>query len=343
MTLAEIARLIEGKVVGDENLVITGLSGIQEAQEGEMTFVTDPKYILPAQKTKASALIISRDMEIPGKSVILADNPSFAFTKVIAAVSDDEAHHFKGIHQTAIVAEDAILGENIAIGPYGVVESRAKIGNNTEIHSGTYVGREAVIGEGCLIYPNITIRERTKIGNRVIIHSGTVIGSDGFGFTRVKGLHEKIPQIGIVVIEDDVEIGANVTIDRARFNKTVVGAGTKIDNLVQIGHNVIIGKNCIIVSQVGISGSVVIEDGAVLAGQVGVAGHLTIGKGAVVAAQTAVMKSVPPGTKVIGSPARHYDEELKISALVRRLPKYVKEIKELKKKVEDLESKTKNN
>lgn len=338
-TLAEIANIVDGEVVGDEDLVITGLGGIQEAKEGDITFLANPKYILLSKKTKASAIIVSRGMEIPGKSVIRTDNPSLAFTDLITAMTEEGPSLVgKGVHKAAFIAEDAVIGENVSIGPYAIIEGQATIGDNTVIYGGSYVGHYASIDNDCLIYPNVTIREQVVIGSRVIIHSGAVIGSDGFGFVQVDGVHKKIPQVGTVSIEDDVEIGANVTIDRARFDKTIIGRGTKIDNLVQVAHNVVMGENCIIVSQVGISGSVNIGNGAILAGQAGVTGHLSIGEGAVVLSQSAVAKSVPARTQVSGSPARPHNDAKRVHAYTQRLPQYVKMIKELQKRVEELEA-----
>lgn len=342
-TLAEIASIIDGEVIGDKDLVIEGINSIQEAEEKELTFISELKYLSLAQESKASAFIVSRDVDISGKHIIKTDNPSLAFTQILTLISEEENVHPKGIHETAIIATDAIIGKNVSIGPYAVIEGNVTIGDNTVIYSGVFVGTQTVIGNDCLIYPNVTIREKVEVGNRVIVQSGAVIGSDGFGFTQVKGVHKKIPQIGIVVIEDDVEVGANVTIDRARFDKTIVGQGTKIDNLVQIAHNVVIEKNCILVSQVGISGSVTIEEGAVLAGQVGVAGHLKIGKGVVVSAQSAVMKSIPAKEKVSGSPARPYMQAKRALAVTQKLPQYIKKITDLEKRIDELERKTKNN
>jgi len=273
-TLAEIAKIVNGEVVGDKDLVITGFSGIQEAKEGDLTFLANSKYIPFCRKTKASAIITSRDIEIPEKSVIRTDNPSLAFTDLISAATEGSSHLIKGIHKAAFIAEDAIIGKNVAIGPYAIIESKAVIGDNTVIFGGSYIGHDTTIGVDCLIYPNVTVRERVTVGNHVIVHSGTVIGSDGFGYIQIDGIHKKIPQVGTVVIEDDVEIGANVTIDRARLDETVSGRGSKIDNLVQVAHNVIMGENCIIISQVGISGSVNIGKGSILAGQAGVIGHV---------------------------------------------------------------------
>ena len=340
-TLAEIAKIIGGEVVGDKDLVITGLSGIQEAKEGDLTFLAHSKYIPFCRKTKASAIITGRDIEIPGKSVIRTENPSLAFTDLISAVTEKNAYFRDGIHAAAFIAEDAVIGDNVSVGPYAVIESKAAIGENTVIFAGSYIGHGTVIGPDCMIYPHVTVREHVTIGCHVIVHSGTVIGSDGFGYIQVDGLHRKIPQVGTVVIGDDVEIGANVAIDRARFDKTVIGRGCKIDNLVQVAHNVVMGENCIIISQVGISGSVNIGKGAILAGQAGVTGHITIGEGAVIYAQSAIAKSVPAHAQVSGYPARSHHEAKRIHAYTQRLPQYVKAIQELEKKVEGLEARFK--
>ena len=340
-TLAQIAKLVNGELVGDPRQVITGLSGVKEARPGDLTFIANPKYISSLKTTKASAIITPRHVDIPGKSVIRTDNPSLAFARVASFLADTACRP-KGIHKTAIIAGDAVIGKNVAVGPYTVIEGGAVIGDNTLIFSGCYVGHRAVLGKDCLIYPHVTLREWITIGDRVIIHSGTVIGADGFGYVWANGKHEKIPQIGTVIIEDDVEIGANTAIDRARFDKTVIGEGSKIDNLVQIAHNVVMGKHCIIISQVGISGSVVIEDGAVLAGQVGVHGHLTIGKGVMATSRAVVTKSIPAGEKISGSPARPYMAEQRFQAALRRVPLYIKTILDLKKRVEKLEKKLNN-
>lgn len=337
-TLAEIAKIINGEVVGDKDLVITGLSGIQEANEGDLTFLANSKYIPFCKKTKASAIITSRDIEVPGKSVIRTDKPSLAFTDLMSAMTEGSVHYPKGIHKASFVAKDAVIGRNVAVGPCAVIEGEAVIGDNTIIFAGSYVGHGTRIGSDCLIYPNVTIREHVFIGDRVTVHSGTVIGSDGFGYVNVDGVHKKIPQIGTVVVEDDVEIGANVAIDRARFDKTVVGRGSKIDNLVQVAHNVVMGENCIIVSQVGISGSVNIGKGAILAGQAGIAGHISIGEGAVAHAQSGITKSIPAGEQVSGYPARPHAEARRIYAYTQKLPQYVKTIKMLEQRIKDLEA-----
>ncbi|MDO8581084.1 MAG: UDP-3-O-(3-hydroxymyristoyl)glucosamine N-acyltransferase [Candidatus Omnitrophota bacterium] len=338
-TLSQIAQIVKGEVVGDENLIITGLSGIQEAQSGDLTFIENEKYLPLVQHTKASALITPRHFECPGKSIVRTENPTLAFSALIGVFVKPELSLFKGIHPTALIGKKVDLGQNVTVGPYTVIEDHGRIGENTVISGGCYVGHHTTIGNNCLLYPHVSVREYTQIGDRVMIHSGSVIGSDGFGYTQVNGKHQKIPQIGIVLIEDDVEIGANVTIDRARINKTVIGRGTKIDNLVQIAHNVIVGEDCIIISQVGISGSVNIGKGVILAGQVGIAGHLSIGEGAIIAAKSGIHKSVPPHTQIFGYPGQPMDKARKINACIQRLPDYVKKIQELQKKIEALEKK----
>jgi len=341
-TLKEIAGIIDGEVVGDADIVITGLSGIKEAHEGDLTFLANPKYLPFIEKTQASAIITSREIKSASKAIIRTQDPSLAFTKILSSFAPCETNHPKGIHPTAILGRNVKLGKNVAIGPYAVVENDVLIGDDTVIYANTYIGHNASIGSNSLIYPNVSVRERVCIGNRVVIHSGTVIGSDGFGFATIKGLHHKIPQIGTVVIEDDVEIGSNVAIDRARFDKTLIGKGSKIDNLVQIAHNVVIGENSIIVAQAGISGSTIIGKNVTLAGQAGLVGHITVGDGATVAAQGGVTKSIPPNTLVSGYPAKPHDVARKVNACVQNLPKLYNTISELKKRVEELEKRINN-
>ena len=347
-TLAQIAKFIGGEVVGDKDLIVTALSGLQEAQVGELSFVANSKYFPLAKQTKASALIIARQMNVSffasseKKSFILVDNPSFAFTQIATLLNKNNFPPVLGIHPSAIIEKGVRLGKNISIGAYTVIERQAEIGDNVVIYSHGYVGYHSHIGKNCLIYPHVTIREATKIGERVIIHSGAVIGSDGFGFDQANGENKKIPQLGTVVIEDDVEIGANVTIARARFDKTIIGKGTKIDNLVQIGHNVVMGENCIVVAQVGVAGSARVGKNTILAGQSGVVGHVTIGEGSIVAAQSAVLKSIPAFSKVSGFPARPHVQAKRVNAALQRLPLYVKKIQMLENKINELEKRLNN-
>ena len=336
-TLQELADILGGELIGDADIVITGISGIKEARRGDITFLANPKYFPLMKTTKASALITSKEISKATKPIIRTDDPSLAFAKVVNLVAPNDINHPQGIHPTAIIGKGARLGTNVAVGPYAIIEDNVIVENDTIIYGGCYIGHHAKVGKNCIIYPNASIRERVEIGNRVIIHSGAVIGSDGFGFATVKGVQEKIPQIGIVMIEDDVEIGANVTIDRARFDKTCIGRGTKIDNLVQIAHNVVIGENCIIVAQAGISGSTTLGKRVILAGQAGVVGHITIGDGAIVAAQAGVTKSVPANLKVSGYPAKAHETAKRVNACVQRLPQLNKKIKKLEERIAQLE------
>lgn len=335
--------MIDGELVGDPNIVITGVSGIKEAKSGDITFLANSKYAALMQKTNASAIITSRDIVDAPKPVIRTDDASLAFTKIVTLALPETIKHPQGLHPKASISTRAFLGKNVSVGAFTIIEDGVRIGDGTIIYGGSYIGADTEIGTNCLIYPLVSIRERNVLGNRVIIHSGAVIGSDGFGFIKVNGVQEKIPQIGIVLIEDDVEIGANVTIDRARFDKTIIGCGTKIDNLVQIAHNVVVGKNCTIVSQAGVSGSTVIGDGAILAGQAGIVGHIQIGEGAIVAAQAGVTKSVPAHTMVSGYPARRHDSAKKVNACVQNLPNLYDKVKALEAKLEALEKKLKGN
>jgi UDP-3-O-[3-hydroxymyristoyl] glucosamine N-acyltransferase len=337
-TIKEIAVIVDGEIVGDENTVVTGICGIKEAREGDLTFVANPRYLPLMNHTRASAIITSKDVKSAPKPIIRTENPSIAFAKMVSLMAPNEVKRPTGIHPTAVIGDKVRLGRNVAIQPYVVIEDNVEIKDNTILYAGVYIGHHTKIGMDCVVYPYVIIRERVVIGNRVIIHGGTVIGSDGFGFSTVKGVHQRIPQIGNVIIEDDVEIGANVTIDRARFDKTLIKKGTKIDNLVQIAHNVIVGENSIIVAQSGISGSTVIGRNVTLAGQSGVIGHISIGDNAVVAAQAGVTKSVPANACVSGYPAKQHNLAKRINACVQNLPDLYKKVKMLEEEVERLKT-----
>lgn len=340
-TLKEIAKVINGTVIGNADIVITGVAGIKEAREGDITFLANPKYISFAESTKASAIVTSHAIKIDSKTIIQTDNPSLAFTQLVSSFSEYQPTHPKGIHSTVVLGKGVTLGREVAIGPYAVVEDNVNIGDKTVIYAGCYLGRGSRIGSNTLIYSNVCLGDNTDIGDRVIIHYGAVIGSDGFGFVTIDNKHHKIPQLGSVVIHDDVEIGANAAIDRARFDKTIIGKGTKIDNLVHIAHNVVIGENCLIVAQVGISGSTTIGNNVILAGQVGVVGHINIGDNSIVMAQSGVSKSIPAQSTFWGYPAKPADEAKRINACVQNLPKMHRTLNEIRKKIEDLESRVK--
>ncbi|MFC1592582.1 UDP-3-O-(3-hydroxymyristoyl)glucosamine N-acyltransferase, partial [Candidatus Omnitrophota bacterium] len=309
---------------------------IREAKQGEITFLANSRYNQLLSQTQASAVITSRDVRAASQPLIRVDNPSLAFTRIVNKLYPSKPVHPQGVHPAAIIAKNALLGNNVSVGAYAVVEENASIGDNSIIYPGCFVGRDVKVGEGCLIYANVSIRETVIIGNRVVIQSGSVIGSEGFGFITQDGRHERIAQIGTVLIEDEVEIGANVTIDRARFDKTIIGKGTKIDNLVQIAHNVIIGQNCLIIAQVGISGSTVIGNNVTLAGQAGVAGHLSIGDNAVVAGRAGVIKSIQEKAVVSGFPAKPHSLAKRVNACIQNLPRLYKKVEEIKQKIEEM-------
>ena len=323
-----------GQVVGDPALVITGATSLAEATAGEISFFANRKYVGQLRKTRASAVFVPLDFSEPiSAAQIRVANPMKAFEQVVMKLAPPPIEFSPGIHPSAIVDPSVKLGKNISIQPYAVIEPGAAISDHTIIGAQTYVGHQTVIGAGCKIYPRVTIRERTLIGARVIIHSGAVIGADGFGFEMVEGRNEKIQQMGIVQIDDDVEIGANTTIDRARFGRTWIQQGVKIDNLVQIAHNVIVGKNSIIVAQAGISGSTRIGERVTIAGQVGIVGHVEIGDGTVIAAQSGVSKDLHGGSW-FGYPAVPFDEAKLQIAWIHRLGKLFARVKKIEQKLE---------
>ncbi len=334
--LSDIADYLEGEVVGNPALSIRRVASIDDAAEGDITFLSNPRLVKKAKKTGASALIVREYLEgVPCPLVLVAD-PHHAFARLLSLFYPPPPRP-AGVDPTASVHPGATLGEGVTLGPFVVVEAGVKIGAKSTLCAGTVVCAQSEIGEEAFIYPNVTIREGVKIGHRVVVHPNSVIGSDGFGFVPHQGRHFKVPQVGGVIVEDDVEVGAGVTIDRATLGDTVIRRGTKINNLVQIGHNVEIGEHCIIVAQVGISGSVRIGNRVTLAGQVGVAGHLSIGDQTVVAAKSVVTKDVPARRNVAGFPAFDHVEWRKATALFPHLPDFRKKIRTLEEQVRQLE------
>ena len=339
MKLGDIAERVGGKIVGDPSIEITGVAGIKEAEKGDITFFANPRYEAHLSSTRASAIILPKNgaAAAEGKNLLVNPDPYVAFLRVIQLFAPRDYEGAAGIHPTAVVGRNVELGSSITIGANVVIEDDARIGEGSRILPGTYVGFRASIGRDCLLYPNVTIREDTEMGNRVIVHSGTVIGSDGFGFTKKGPSHIKIPQIGRVIIEDEVEIGANTAIDRATVGVTRIKRGTKIDNLVQIAHNAVIGENSIIVAQVGISGSTEIGNNVTLAGQAGIVGHIKIGDNSMVGAQAGVTKSVPPNTSVSGYPAREHSLSRRIYVGITRIPEMIRKIASLERRVSEIE------
>jgi len=330
--LGELARLVGGSLEGDGRVEIYGVAGIREAGPGDITFVANPSYEQYVSTTRAAAVIASPDLPLTGHAIRL-ENPYYAYLQVLEVFAHEaEIHYPRGVHQTAVVDESAVLGDNVAIGPFCQVCTGVSIGSGTTVLAGTFIGQGVSVGPDCLIYPNVTVREGSQIGCRVILHPGVVIGSDGFGFARNGGeTNYKVAQIGTVEIEDDVEIGANSCVDRATTGKTRIGRGTKIDNLVQIAHNVVIGKNSVIAAQVGISGSTELGENVTLAGQSGLVGHIQIGDNAVVGAQGGVTRSVPANTVVSGYPAREHGFARRVWACSARLPELFKRVRDLER------------
>ena len=332
-TLQELATMFDGELVGDPALKITGAASLAEATAGEISFFSNRKYMGALRKTRASAVFVPSDFsEVIPAAQIRVSNPTKTFEQVVLKLAPNPITFAPGVHPSAIVDPSAQLGERLSIEPHAVIEAGARIGDGTVIGTGSYIGHETIIGSACLIYPRVTIRERTRIGSGVIIHSGAVIGADGFGFEVIDGRQEKIQQLGIVQIDDDVEIGANTTIDRARFGRTWIQQGVKIDNLVQIAHNVVVGKNSIIVAQTGISGSTRVGERVTMAGQVGIVGHVEIADGTVIAAQSGVSKSIPGGVW-FGYPAVPIAEARQQIAWLHRLGKLFARVKEIEKKL----------
>jgi UDP-3-O-[3-hydroxymyristoyl] glucosamine N-acyltransferase len=331
--LRDIATNSGGELVGDPALQITGAASLSEATPGEISFFADRKYIGLLRKTRASAIFVPPDFAEPiNAAQVRVSNPTKAFEQVVLKFAPEPVTFAPGIHSSAVVDPSARLGKRVSIQPLAIIEAGVKIDDDTIIGAGSYVGHETVIGSACLIYPRVTIRERSRIGSRVIIHSGAVIGADGFGFEMVDGRHEKIQQLGIVQIDDDVEIGANTTVDRARFGRTWIQQGVKIDNLVQIAHNVVIGKNSVIVAQAGISGSTRVGERVMMAGQVGIIGHLEIADGTLIAAQSGIAKNLPGGVW-FGSPAVPMAQAKQQIAWIHRLGKLFARVKAIEKKL----------
>jgi UDP-3-O-[3-hydroxymyristoyl] glucosamine N-acyltransferase len=336
LTLQEIADRIQGRVRGDPSVPIKGVSPLETAKKGELSFLANPKYKMKAETTKASALIISKETQIEGKNFIVVENPLLALAHVLE-IFHAEKYVPTGVSPDARIGRDCDLGKDLSLFPFVTIGERCKIGNRVRLHPSVSIADDCIIGDDAIIYANVSLYRRSRIGSRVLIHSGTAVGSDGYGFASEKGKHHKIPQVGGVIIEDDVEIGSNCSIDRGAMNDTVIHRGTKIDNLVQIAHNVIIGEDSLIVAQVGISGSTKMGKGVIFAGQSGAAGHLTIGDHAVIAAKSAVFQDIPPKTFVAGNPAVHHMQWKKAQVTFRQLPEIREEIIKLKEKLERLE------
>ena len=329
-SLAEIAELIGGKLEGDGTLAITGVADLQGAGPTEISFFAHPRYEAAARQTRAGALLVGpqapKDL---GKARIRVANPSAAFTRVAVLFAPPEVPRMDGIHPTAVISGKARLGRNVGVGPHAVIEEETVVGDGTQIGAGSYLGRNVKVGSGCLLHPRTYIGDRCVLGNRVVLHAGAVVGADGFGYEMKDGKHQKVPQLGYVQIDDDAEIGANTTIDRGRFARTHIGEGAKIDNLVMIAHNCVVGPHSVIVAQSGLSGSTTTGHHVTIAGHVGTVGHIHIGSGAILTAKSGVTKDVPEGQTWRGAPARPIKEQMEMEAYVQQLPDLVKRLRAL--------------
>ncbi len=340
-TLADLALELGGTVVGDDSVMIRGVAGIREAQSGDVTFLANSRYEGYLSDTRATAVICDRQPREAPVPLLQVDHPYLAFQMAVRLFRPELYQPLAGVHPTAVVSPAAHVGEGASIGPHCTVEPGARIGAGSVLMAGCYVGVQASIGEKSLLYPHVVVREECVVGDRCILHSGAIIGADGFGFAFDAGRYHKVPQVGNVVLGDDVEVGANTTIDRATTESTRIGDGTKIDNLVQIGHNVVIGKHCIIVAQVGISGSTELADYVTVGGQAGIIGHVKLGKGVQVGGQSGVTKSVEPNTTVFGTPASPLPLVKRINAYLQRLPLLFDRTKALESRVRKLEEQDK--
>lgn len=339
-TAAQIAALINGKVEGNGNVAIHSFGKIEEAAEGQLSFLANPKYEDYLYKSKASVIIIGENFElknsIPSTLIRVADAYS-AFAILLGKYQEIIQQQLTGIQEPSYIAKTASLGQMVFIGAFAYIGENVRIGNNTKIYPNAFIGDNAEIGDHTVIHPGVKIYHDCKVGNHVTIHAGTVIGSDGFGFApQADGSFKKVPQIGNVVIQDHVEIGANATIDRATIGSTLIKSGAKLDNLIQIAHNVEVGNSTVIAAQAGVSGSTKIGNGVMIGGQAGIVGHIQLGDGARVNAQSGVSKSLEPGKAVTGSPAYDYTSALRSQAVTRKLPELEKRIMELEALVKQL-------
>jgi UDP-3-O-[3-hydroxymyristoyl] glucosamine N-acyltransferase len=338
MKLSEIAAALGAELIGQGDIEIRGASGIGEAGDGHITFVADEMHLRDLERSRASAAIVPLGAPAQHLPVLRVKNPRLAFARMLDLLYK-KPYAPAGISEKAVIGSDVTMGRDISIHPYVVVADGAKIGDRVILYPGVYVGDGSMIGDDCVVYPNVSIREGVVIGSRVIIHAGTVIGSDGFGFVTDNGRHHKIPQVGGVIIEDDVEIGANCAIDRAALGNTLIKQGTKIDNLVHIAHNVTIGEHCLIAGQVGIAGSATIGNYVVFGGQVGVGDHVTISEGVMASAQAGIIKDPGPRQIVGGTYAMPHRDWLKVQAVLPKLPELKRQVAELERQVKELKQK----
>jgi UDP-3-O-[3-hydroxymyristoyl] glucosamine N-acyltransferase len=335
-TLAQLAQHVGGKVKGNADVKITAVATLENATAADISFLANPKYTKALQSTKAGAVIVGRDTDAP-IPLLIADDPYYAFSQIVVLLHGHRQHKNTGLSQKAAVAKTAKIGKNCSIHDFATVCDNVVIGDNTIIYSGVFIGPDVVIGKNCILYPNVTIYEGCRLGDDVIINANATIGKDGYGYATYKGKHHKIPQIGVVVIEDDVEIGSNCCIQRGAIEDTIIGTGCKIGDLTNIGHGTKIGPHCLLIGQIAIAGSTTIGHHCVIAGQVGIVGHIKIGNCVKIAAQAGVINDIPDGQSVAGTPAINALNAKRAYSIIEYLPEMKKNIRRLKKQFEDEE------
>ena len=336
LALSQLAAELGAEVMGDGDHEVCGVRPLDTAGSEHLSFLHNPKYVEEARSSSAGAILVADPAVLPDRNLLVCPEPYLALARALEHFHPSERPE-PGVHPSAVVGVDVVLCDGASVGPLASVGEGAKLGERTVVGPGCILGRGVVVGADCVLHPRVVIEDGCCVGDRCVIHSGAVIGSDGCGFATVDGVHHKVPQVGIVVLEDDVELGANVCIDRAALGETRIGRGTKVDNLVQIAHNVEVGEHCLLVAQVGISGSTRIGHHTVFAGQSGCSGHLSIGSGVVLAARAAAFKDVPDGVTVAGAPARPHREWLKANANLQRLDGLRRKVKELEARLSEME------
>jgi UDP-3-O-[3-hydroxymyristoyl] glucosamine N-acyltransferase len=342
ITLADIARVLDQPVPADGTRVITGIAALTDAGPRDVTMITSDAYLKQFARTQALAVIAQKKVRLPhsDKIIFSVDDVEAATADVLGLFAPPVQRPLPGTDRSAKISKSAQIGSECAIGPNVVIGHNTTLGTRVALHANVVIGDDVTIGDDCDIYPNVVIRERVSIGQRVSIHAGSIIGSDGFGYRWDGKKHAKVPQIGTVIIEDDVEIGSCTCIDRAKFGATTIGRGTKIDNLVQVAHNVRIGPHSIIVGQTGIAGSAILGTGVIIGGQAAVRDHVTIGDGAMVAARSAIANNVPPKTTVSGMPALPHRQSLREQAAFRRLPELIVQVRKMQEELDELKKKS---